>query len=272
MSDTIIPMNPAEGETSFFLVIGKILFFLFIMPPFSAIGWTTLGLSVYIIQRFRYPHCESKAEMKGKTVIVTGANKGIGLETARDLARRGATVILACRNMIRANTAKDEIEASGGRHVEVMELDVASMESVRKFAKKLQNRQIDVLINNAGVADLPQQITEEGLELTVATNHLGHFLLTHLLMPNLKVGRGQVINLTSIGHKWVKNAKELDLDNDMRFQLNRPLKTLEIYKAAKLMNLIFTAELARKVHGTGEYEAIFMENDRVYGTVSVQIG
>ncbi|KAK8736113.1 hypothetical protein OTU49_017437 [Cherax quadricarinatus] len=125
------------------------------------------------------------------------------------------------------------------------------MSSVREFAKKLEGRQVDVLINNAAVADIPRQLTSEGLELTIATNHLGHFLLTHLLMDNLKTTRGRVVTVSSVGHTWIKEVKGLDLEGDLQFQYDRPLATLELYAASKLMNILFTKELHMKLHGTG---------------------
>ncbi|XP_064081403.1 retinol dehydrogenase 12-like [Macrobrachium nipponense] len=253
MDEEFPPSSPPteDGTTNYLLLLVRLVLTFFFIPPTNVIGWVTLGVTVRIYNRLTCPHCRSKVSMKGKTVIITGANKGIGLETARDLARRGANVILACRNVISGNMARDDILSTATGKVEVHEIDVSSMASVRKFAKNFQNRKVDVLINNAGVADIPQEITDEGLELTVATNHLGHFLLTHLLMPNLKEASGRILHLTSIGHTWVKNVKELDLENDMKFQYNRPLKTLEIYAATKLFNVLFSNELCRKLQGTG---------------------
>ncbi|XP_045615720.2 retinol dehydrogenase 12 isoform X1 [Procambarus clarkii] len=223
----------------------------FVVPPWSLVGWASLGALVWGINRFRYPWWRSPQSMDGKTVVITGANKGIGLETARDLVGRGATVILACRSTTRAHAARDDIMSGGWRgKVEVAQLDVSSMASVRQFAKNLHGRKVDVLINNAAVADLPQQLTSDGHELTIATNHLGHFLLTHLLMQNLKEAGGRVVTVTSIGHIWVKDVKGLDLDGDLKFQLDRPLGTLEIYGASKAMNILFTKELDRKLSGT----------------------
>ncbi|XP_042861073.1 retinol dehydrogenase 12-like [Penaeus japonicus] len=229
---------------------------LLVIPPWSFVWWVAIGVTVWIVNRLRYPRCRDQSKMIGKTVIVTGGNKGIGLETARELVARGATVIIACRSLVRGNAAKDDIlkklkgNANGGT-VEVSYLDVSCMASVRKFASAFQGRKIDVLLNNAAVADLPQQLTDEGLELTVATNHLGPFLLTHLLMPNLKKAGGRVINVSSTGHHWIKKASELDLEGDLKFEFSRPLRTLEIYVVSKLMNVFFTMELHRKLKGTG---------------------
>nr|XP_027218187.1 retinol dehydrogenase 12-like [Penaeus vannamei]XP_027218188.1 retinol dehydrogenase 12-like [Penaeus vannamei] len=229
---------------------------LLVVPPWSFVWSAVLGVVVWVVNRVRYPWCRDPSKMLGKTVIITGANKGIGLETARELVTRGATVVIACRSMVRGNVAKDDIlkglkgNVSGGA-VELAYLDVSCMASVRKFAAAFQGRKIDVLINNAAVADLPQQLTDEGLELTVATNHLGPFLLTHLLMPGLIKAGGRVINVASTGHHWIKKASELDLEGDMKFEFPRPLRTLEIYVVTKLMNVIFTMELHRKLRGTG---------------------
>ncbi|XP_068222514.1 retinol dehydrogenase 13-like [Palaemon carinicauda] len=251
MYEAILPYLSSDDEMGYLLFMARVILTFFFVPPTNIVGWVILGVTVRIVQNLLCPHCHCKASMKGKTVVITGANKGIGLETARDLARRGATVILACRNVIRANIARDDILKTATGKVEVHQLDVSSMASVRRFGRTFQSRMVDVLINNAGVADIPQEITDEGLELTVATNHLGHFLLTHLLMPNLKATSGRIIHLTSIGHTWVKDIKELDLENNMKFEYDRPLKTLEIYAATKLFNVLFSNELARKIKKTG---------------------
>ena len=128
--------------------------------------------------------CRSKKRLDGKTVIVTGVNTGIGKETARDLAERGAKVILACRNLEKGKKACDDIIASTGNAiVEVQHLDLSSLASVRKFALNIINTEprLDVLINNAGATRVKQKITEDGLLLGMQVNHFGPFLLTCLL-------------------------------------------------------------------------------------------
>ncbi|KAK3880440.1 hypothetical protein Pcinc_015042 [Petrolisthes cinctipes] len=131
--------------------------------------------------------CHSTRSMKGKTVVVTGGSAGIGLHTAEDLVRRGARVILACRNLEKACklAAQLKAEASQCGEVAVRRLDTSDLNSVRTFAKEILDteKHIHVLINNAGIVEPPEKVmTNEGLELTMATNHFGHFLLTNLLL------------------------------------------------------------------------------------------
>ncbi|CAN7939197.1 unnamed protein product [Ixodes hexagonus] len=129
--------------------------------------------------------CKSSVDMSGKTVIITGSNTGIGKETARELARRNARVILACRNHSKAREAAEDILKTTGRHVVRMQLDLCSFDSVRDFASKViaSEERLDVLINNAGMMSPPKrEETKDGLDVTFQANHLGHFLLTHLLL------------------------------------------------------------------------------------------
>ena len=129
------------------------------------------------------------SDQTGKWAIVTGANSGIGFSAARELARKGCEVILACRNAAKGKAAKERIEKEvPGARVEVGDLDLASLQSVRGFAKKIidRGRPLDVLINNAAVMALPKrQTTADGFEAQFGTNHLGHFALTGLLLPAL---------------------------------------------------------------------------------------
>jgi NAD(P)-dependent dehydrogenase (short-subunit alcohol dehydrogenase family) len=186
--------------------------------------------------------------MSGKTVIVTGANSGIGKETARDLAKRGAKVIMACRNQETGKKAKDEIiKDSGNPNVILMKLDLSSLESVRLFATSInkQENSLDVLINNAGVANtFGKKITEDGLELTMATNQYGPFLLTHLLLPLLKkTTNSRIIIVASDLYKFAK----LNLDKA------NPTDQLPayIYYVSKYANIMFSLELARKLKASG---------------------
>ncbi|XP_076030792.1 retinol dehydrogenase 11-like [Oratosquilla oratoria] len=233
--------------------VGPFLLKWLFQPPFSFVGWAVLFSIFSLFVRLYARRCKSRRRLDGAVVIVTGANSGIGKETTRDLAGRGATVIMACRNIEKAVLAKADLVQAGvqGDHLEVLRLDTSSMASVRKFAKEFGDRRLDILINNAGVADPPRALTEEGLEVSVATNHLGHFLLTHLLMPNLKRSKGRVIAVSSVGHLWVKSVDKLDLEGKFRFDYDRPLKMMEIYIATKMYNVLFTMELARKLEGTG---------------------
>ncbi|KAL4143708.1 hypothetical protein QTP88_006005 [Uroleucon formosanum] len=182
--------------------------------------------------------------MKGKVVIVTGCNSGIGKETAKDLAKRGARVIMACRNMEAGSKARDEIISySGNSDVVLMQLDLSSLSSVRQFATKVnkQESRLDVLVNNAGVANtFGKKITEDGLELTMATNQYGPFLLTHLLLPLLKkTAPSRIVIVASDLYKLAK----LNLANP------NPTNQFPayLYYVSKYANIMFSMELARKL-------------------------
>jgi NAD(P)-dependent dehydrogenase (short-subunit alcohol dehydrogenase family) len=143
------------------------------------------------------------ADQAGRTAIVTGANSGLGLVTARELARAGASVVLACRNVQKGETAAAEIRAAvPGARLQVSELDLSSLASVRQFALTLNVDELAVLINNAGIMMPPQQQTADGFELQFGTNHLGHFALTGLLLERLgRAEAGRVVTLSSLEHK-----------------------------------------------------------------------
>ncbi|CAK6951066.1 retinol dehydrogenase 12-like [Scomber scombrus] len=149
--------------------------------------------------------CHSKARLDGKTVLITGGNTGIGKETAVDLAKRGARVILACRDMDRANKAAEEVrKKSQNDNVIVKKLDLASLQSVRQLAKEIlaSEERLDVLINNAGVMSCPKWQTEDGFEMQFSVNHLGHFLLTNCLLDLLKKSSpSRIVNVASLAHE-----------------------------------------------------------------------
>uniref|UniRef100_A0A3B1JJT4 Si:dkey-23o4.6 n=1 Tax=Astyanax mexicanus TaxID=7994 RepID=A0A3B1JJT4_ASTMX len=193
--------------------------------------------------------CKSKARLDGKTVLITGSNTGIGKETARDLARRGARVVMACRNLARAEAAAEEIRRSiGNGNVVVRHLNLASLHSVREFAQEFlaTEERLDILINNAGVMMCPKWITEDGYEMQLAVNHLGHFLLTNLLLKMLKNSApSRVVTVSSIAH----GGGNIDFD-DLFFD-KRPYSSLVSYKQSKLANVLFSKELARRLRGTG---------------------
>lgn len=191
----------------------------------------------------------SKIKLHGKTVIVTGANTGLGYWTALDLAKRGARVILACRNLQKAEKAKNKIlkELSDGGDVVVRHLDLSSMRSVRQFARETykQESRLDILINNAAVSSNPKAITEEGLEFTYATNYVGPFLLTDLLLDLLKKSApSRIVNLTS----FMNALGKVDIDD---LQGKKDYDPFSSYCNTKLMNILFTKELARRLEGTG---------------------
>jgi NAD(P)-dependent dehydrogenase (short-subunit alcohol dehydrogenase family) len=183
-------------------------------------------------------------DQRGRVAVVTGANSGLGLVTATELARHGARVVLAVRNTAAGEDAAHRI----GGDVEVRELDLASLASVRAFAAKLavDHPAIDVLVNNAGVVLLgPRRVSTDGFELQLATNMLGHFALTGLLLANLAAAReSRVVSLSSITHK---NA-HLDFD-DLMFE--RDYRAAPAYGRSKLATTIFGIELDRRLRAAG---------------------
>ncbi|XP_065350476.1 retinol dehydrogenase 14 [Cloeon dipterum] len=192
--------------------------------------------------------CKSTKNMKGKTVIITGATSGIGKETARDLAKRGARLILACRTVSAAEEVKAEISnETGNKDIEVRHLDLGSFESVREFCKGIlaSEKQLDVLVHNAGCADtFNKKVSPDGIELTLATNHYGPFLMTHLLIDLLKKSRPSRIVVVASSLYVIKR---LTLDEA---NLVDGLPALMYYRS-KFANIAFTLELARKLEGTG---------------------
>lgn len=182
----------------------------------------------------------------GRRVVVTGANSGVGLETARVLAGRGAHVVLACRNAEKGAAAARGIEAGlgadGGR-VEVGALDVSDLSSVRRFAGSvLDGGPVDVLVNNAGILGVPFGRSVDGVELQLATNHLGHFALANLLLPRLT---DRVVVVSSQSHRH----GDLRLD-DLDWQ-RRGYSPYGAYGASKLANMLFLAELQRRLTAAG---------------------
>ncbi|KAM8733989.1 retinol dehydrogenase 13 isoform 1-T2 [Acanthopagrus schlegelii] len=193
--------------------------------------------------------CRCSVRLDGKTVLITGANTGIGKETSRDLARRGARVVMACRDLTRAEQAAEEIrQSTGNGNVVIRHLDLASIYSVRQFAKDFLDSEdrLDILINNAGVMMCPRWLTEDGFETQLAVNHLGHFLLTNLLLPKLKSSSpSRVVTVSSIAHR----GGRIVLD-DLFFS-RRSYSSLESYRQSKLANVLFSRELARRLRGSG---------------------
>ncbi len=172
----------------------------------------------------------------GRTVIVTGANSGLGLVTARELARVGAKTILAVRN----TTKGDEAAATLTGDVEVRKLDLQDLASVRAFADGVDG--VDVLINNAGIMAVPYAQTVDGFESQIGTNHLGHFALTNLLLPKVTE---RVVTVSSMMHLfgWI-NLKDLNWKS-------RPYLAWPAYGQSKLANLLFTSELQRRLDAAG---------------------
>jgi NAD(P)-dependent dehydrogenase (short-subunit alcohol dehydrogenase family) len=187
-------------------------------------------------------------DQSGRTAVVTGANSGLGLETARELARHGAHVVLACRNTDKGEQAAQSIRADvGDAQVDVRALDLGSLDSVRSFAQALssEHASLDLLINNAGVMAPPRRTTADGFELQFGTNHLGHFALTGLLMGILEKGRDtRVVTLSSGAHKIGKIDFD-DLQREQRYSRWRA------YGQSKLSNLMFALELDRRLRAAG---------------------
>ena len=186
---------------------------------------------------------------QGRLAVVTGANTGLGFETARVLAARGASVVLAVRDTEKGKRAAARIAGTApGANVTVQHLDLASLESVRAAAAELRARhpRIDLLINNAGVMFTPQQATRDGFELQLATNHLGHFALTGLLLPQmLPVPGSRVVTVSSTAHRLRARINFDDLQSE------RSYSKVAAYSQSKLANLMFTYELQRRLSGAG---------------------
>ena len=203
----------------------------------------------WLIDWCRGATCTSRASLQGKLALVTGANTGIGKETARGLAARGARVVLACRDLKKGEAAANDIRVQGGS-VEVMHLDLASFASVRTFAKEFAAKfaKLDILVNNAGMAFQPKQLTEDGQEQVLQVNHLSHFLLTNLLLDLLEAaGRARVVNLSSLAHTWAKQGIQWD---DLKWE-QKPFDSWAAYGQSKLANVLFTRELARRQARSG---------------------
>ncbi|OMC18551.1 SDR family NAD(P)-dependent oxidoreductase [Mycobacterium colombiense] len=184
-------------------------------------------------------------DQSGRVVVITGANTGIGYETAAVLAYRGAHVVLAVRNLEKGNAALARIVAASPRaDVTLQQLDLTSLDAIRSAADALRSAypRIDLLINNAGVMWTPKQVTADGFELQFGTNHLGHFALTGLLLDNLLVVRdSRVVTVSSLGHR-LRAAIHFD---DLQWE--HGYDRIAAYGQSKLANLLFTYELQRRL-------------------------
>jgi len=185
-------------------------------------------------------------DQSARRAIVTGANSGLGLVTARELARRGASVTLAVRNTEKGERAATAIrEAEPSAQVRVVALDLADLDSIRAFAEAREDIGLDLLVNNAGVMALPRRTTKDGFEMQMGTNHLGHFALTGLLMPALEKGDDpRVVTLSSPAHR-IGSMNFDDLQGERRYF------RWSAYGQSKLANLLFAYELQRRATAAG---------------------
>jgi NAD(P)-dependent dehydrogenase (short-subunit alcohol dehydrogenase family) len=177
------------------------------------------------------------SELKGQTIVVTGANSGIGLAAARTFAQRGAHVVLAVRTIEKGENAADTIDGS----TEVRRLDLSDLSSVHEFADAWKG-DLDILVNNAGIMAVPQGKTADGFESQIGTNHLGHFALTNLLLPQVT---RRVVTVSSGAH----NLGKIDLE-DLNWE-RRSYDRWRAYGQSKLANLLFTSELQRRLEEAG---------------------
>lgn len=190
---------------------------------------------------------DSIPDQRGRTVVVTGSNTGIGFETASALAARGASVILAVRDVTKGKAAAEKITSSHPRaDVTVEQLDLSSLESIRSAAERLGKRRpaVDVLINNAGITHAPRDQTDDGFERVFGTNHLGHFALTGLLLPSmLEVPGSRVVTVSALAHQQTRGIRFDDLQREQSHN------AWQVYAESKLANLLFTNELQRRLAG-----------------------
>ncbi|XP_036688559.1 retinol dehydrogenase 13 isoform X1 [Balaenoptera musculus] len=214
--------------------------------PLSVLG-TAVGGAVLLKDFVAGGACPSKTTIPGKTVIVTGANTGIGKQTALELAKRGGTIILACRDLEKCEAAAKEIRGETlNHHVNARHLDLASLKSIREFAAKIieEEERVHILINNAAVMRCPHWTTEDGFEMQLGVNYLGHFLLTNLLLDKLKASApSRIINLSSLAHV----AGHIDFE-DLNWE-KRKYDTKAAYCQSKLAVVLFTKELSRRLQG-----------------------
>jgi len=184
-------------------------------------------------------------DLAGKIYLITGGNTGIGLQAAKMLAEKNADIVIACRNPQKAQAAMQEIQPLGTGKVETVTLDLSKLSSVRSAAEEIKQRyaKLDALINNAGVMQTPETRTEDEFELQIATNHLGHFLLTGLLFDLVEKAKGRIVVVSSIAHKFGKiNFEDIMLEKDYT-----PSKA---YTQSKLANLMFMLELDRRLQSS----------------------
>lgn len=214
--------------------------------PLGVAG-TAVGVFV-LIKDWSGVKYEGDERIAGRAVIVTGANSGIGKETARELAKRGGKVILACRDLEKCEHVKMElIEDTFNRNIHCRKLDLGSIKSIKEFAKITNETEtrIDILINNAGVMLDNREVTEDGFEKHLGVNYLGHFLLTNLLLEKLIASApSRVVNVASIGYSTTR-IPFTDLNGATYFN------SKDAYKQSKLAVVMFTHELSKRLQNSG---------------------
>src|SRR5688500_2021912 len=188
-----------------------------------------------------------KDNMNGKICLVTGGTNGIGKSTAQELARMGATVVIVGRNAQKTSKVVEEIRvASGNKNVDSLLADLSSQQEVRRLAMEFNSKysHLHVLLNNAGAVFMKRQLSADGIEMTLALNHLAYFLLTNLLLDTLKASvPARIINVSSGAH----TSGKIEFDNLQGERVYSP----RVYENSKLANILFTRELARRLEGTG---------------------
>jgi NAD(P)-dependent dehydrogenase (short-subunit alcohol dehydrogenase family) len=189
---------------------------------------------------------ENMPDLSGKTIVVTGANSGLGFESVKMYAKKNAQVIMACRSLERGQVALEEVKKdSPNAKLVVMALDLGSMESIKEFVVKFKKEydMLDILLNNAGIMTTPYGVTVDGIEQQQGVNHFGHFALTALLFDTIKnTENSRIVNISSLAHKFGK----MNFDN-LLFEKGKGYSPSFAYARSKLENLLFTYELQRRV-------------------------
>ena len=188
-------------------------------------------------------------DLSGKLIIITGATSGLGLENAKVLTNKNASVVLAVRDVEKANAIKSQMQQNKSKVI-IEHLDLTSLNSVEKFSDKILSNYVflDVLINNAGIMACPYSKTQDGFEIQMGTNHIGHFVLTAKLFPLLrKTKNSRIVNVSSISH----SSGNIDFD-DINWE-KRKYRTWNAYGDSKLANLLFTYALSRKLQNNKNF-------------------
>ena len=207
----------------------------------------TIVAGFFIYKKIFTAVCKATTRLDGKVVIITGGNTGIGKETVKDLAKRGATVIMSCRDMKKGEIAVEEIKKeTQNSNVIIRYLDLASLNSIKNFVSTFLKEfdELHILINNAAIV-CPYQKTEDGFEMQIGVNHLGHFALTNMLLKRMTEtkGLGRIINVSSHAHTFGK-IKFDDINSEKSYGAQ------SAYSQSKLANIMFTKELQRKLKNT----------------------